>query len=179
MKKTTHLYPEPRIHAGHVELAVARLIGWRQNTIVPNVSWGLGLNHECDMLVLDAKDRLTEIEIKVTLSDLKNDFKKMHGHTSKIISRLVYAVPENLLAPTKELVPKHNGIITVMWNKYLNQYEAHWVRVSKHNKFARPTSANIEKLMSLGCMRIWSLKEALILFKLEKQKKQHEKENNN
>jgi hypothetical protein len=30
----------PKLHAGHIEVAVAELLGWREHTIVPNVSWG-------------------------------------------------------------------------------------------------------------------------------------------
>ncbi len=47
------------IHAGHIEVAVAHLLNFRRNTIVPNISYGLYvLNHECDMLVLDDRNRV-------------------------------------------------------------------------------------------------------------------------
>lgn len=150
-----------RPHAGDMELAVAVLIGYRQHAIVPNVSWGLGLGHECDMLVLDSKDRFTEIEIKVSKSDLVADFKKPHGHSSKIISRLVYAVPEHLLDSAMELVPRRQGIIVVKSIEISgkNVYKARWVRIPKHDKLKdKPTANKIRKFMELGLMRIWTLK---------------------
>jgi len=148
-------------HSGQMEVAVACLIGYRQNTIVPNVSWGLGLHHECDMLVLDTQDRFTEIEIKVSKSDLKADFKKSHNHHSKIISRLVYAVPRNLLDSALELVPPNCGIIVVdEVEKYGKlYYVAKWHRIVRHDKHkSKPSDKKIRKFMELGCMRIWSLK---------------------
>jgi len=153
---------EPKLHAGHMEVAVAKLIGWREHTIVPNVFWGLDLSHEADLLVLDKSKRLTEIEIKISLSDLKADMKKTHGHRSRIISRLVYAVPETLIDATRQILPSNVGIISVKWEPYLGIYKAEWIRNCKHDKIKRPDQKQIEKLMHLGCMRIWSLKDRLI-----------------
>jgi len=148
-------------HSGQMEVAVANLIGYRQNTIVPNVSWGMGFRHECDMLVLDKDNRFTEVEIKVSKSDLKADFKKAHGHSSKIISRLVYAVPRDLLDSALELVPPNCGIIVVDdYERYGKlYYVAKWHRITRHDKQkSKPSDKQIRKFMELGCMRIWSLK---------------------
>lgn len=156
-----------KIHSGQMEVAVANLIGYRTHTIVPNVSWGLGLRHECDMLVLDDKDRFTEIEIKVSKSDLKADFNKGHGHYSGIITRLIYAVPTDLLETAKELVPPKCGIIEVLTippkdKTWLPVHRAQWIRRCRHRKPDRPvTDETIRKFMMLGCMRIWSLKTCL------------------
>lgn len=147
-----------KIHAGHVELAVALLLNWRRYTIVPNVSYGLGLRHECDMLALDDKNRFTEIEIKVTASDLKADFKKPHGHRSSMISRLVYAMPVSLYEKHGHIIPKDCGVITVSEVKGIG-FRAKWVRQCRHKAVSNPPSAKtIRKFMELGCMRIWSLK---------------------
>lgn len=146
-----------KIHAGIVECAVANLLNYKVYTIVPNVHWGLGLRHECDMLALDDKGRFTEIEIKVSASDLKADFNKKHGHKSDIISRLVYAMPEYLCEKYGHLIPKECGIIRV---KKIGdaRYKAYWVRVPKHNG-NKPSLRTVNNFMRLGCMRIWSLKK--------------------
>jgi hypothetical protein len=147
-----------------IELAVVNLIGYRQNTIVPNVSWGLGLNHECDLLVLDSKNRFTEVEIKVTLSDLKADFNKHHNHSSKIISRMFYAFPKDLLEKALPLIPTNIGIITCEPGVYYygkSSYSAKYFRMVRHDKYSRPSERQIQKFMNLGCMRIWSLKHHL------------------
>lgn len=148
----------PEIHSGDIEIAVARLIGFRMNTIVPNVSWGLGLNHECDMLVLDSKGRFTEIEIKISASDLKADFNKKHRHQSKIISRLIYAMPDWLCDSHAHLIPSDCGLISV-FEVRPKVFKAKWVKICKHDKYSRPSQKQIEKFYHLGCMRIWSLKE--------------------
>lgn len=149
------------MHSGDVEIAVARLINPRVNTIVPNVSWGLGLRHECDILVLDVNNRFTEIEIKISMSDLMADFKKGHNHSSNFISRLVYAFPEELLDRALTLIPDKCGIIVVKTVEKYNTtfYKAEWYRQCKHDRTKqKPTPQIIEKFYQLGCMRIWSLK---------------------
>jgi hypothetical protein len=40
------------MHAGDIEIAVARHFNPRQKLIVPNVSWGLGFHYELDLLVV-------------------------------------------------------------------------------------------------------------------------------
>lgn len=167
-----------KLHAGHIEVAVAMLFNYRIYTIVPNVYFGLGFRHECDMLALDKQGRFTEIEIKVTASDLKADFKKEHGHKSKIISRLFYAMPIELCEKYQDLVPKHCGIIAIRqktlykWEgasrgtdspnaKFVEHqgWKAEFYRQAKHDKSKeKPSEATIKKFMQLGCMRIWSLK---------------------
>lgn len=144
-----------------MELAIAGLIGYRQNTIVPNVSWGLGLRHECDMLVLDVNNRFTEIEIKISMSDLRADFKKGHNHSSNFISRLVYAFPDELLDRALPIIPDKCGIIVVKTVERFNTviHIAEWYRQCKHDRTKqKPDQKMIEKFYHLGCMRIWSLK---------------------
>lgn len=134
-----------------LEKAVVGLLNPRKNAIVPNVSWGLGLRHECDLLYLDDKNRFTEVELKVSKYDLLADFKKPHGHISSFISRLAYAVPENLLELAIEVVPKECGIIVA----YEDMIYAQWVRIPKHNKLRVPDNKKIIKFLKLGTIRIW------------------------
>jgi len=157
-----------KITALNIELAVAELLNPRIYTIVPNVSWGLYLNHECDMLALH-KHRFTEIEIKISASDLKADFNKRHHHESKYISRLVYAVPEKLKTLALELCPRDTGIIVVQWIARYG-YKASWERTCKHDPKKDLVPLNIQsQFMRLGCIRIWTMKR-----KINKQIKQKE-----
>lgn len=148
-----------KIHSGHIEVAVANLLNYRVYTIVPNVSHGLYLNHECDMLALDNKDRFTEIEIKISIADLKADFKKAHGHKSKYITRLVYAFPDSMLEKALPLIPKEFGIITVTENNVPGFFTANWYRQCRHKVANKVPDSIIKKFMQLGCMRIWTLKQ--------------------
>ena len=140
---------------------MAELVGWRSHVIVPNVSWGLGLKHECDLLVLDKNRRFTEIEIKVTAQDLRRDFIKPHGHMDSRITRLVFAVPESILEIAVDLVPKHCGIISVKMGGS-GAWEAQWIRRGKHRPGpSKLDEKTVSKFMELGCMRVWSLKRTL------------------
>jgi hypothetical protein len=155
-----------KLHASHIELAVANLLNPRIYVIVPNVSYGLFLNHECDLLALDSQGRFTEIEIKISASDLKADFKKKHGHKSNIISRLIYAMPYDLCKKYEDLIPLNCGIISITteWHPFSNNNDvvivkANHYRQVKHDKTKEKPSEKIKMLfMRLGCMRIWSLK---------------------
>lgn len=149
------------ITATEVESAVVDLLDPRRYVMVPNLSWGLGLHHEADILALDKSGRFTEIEIKVSAGDLRRDFKKVHGHACTFISRLVYALPHELVPLCRKLAPARAGIISVSGAK------ARWVRTGRHDPARKPDAATVLNFMRLGCMRIWPLKKKIYV--LEKQ----------
>ena len=152
--------PEPKIHSGLVELAVVNLMNFRIYTIVPNISHGLLGNMEADLLCYDG-EKFTEVEIKISASDLKADFNKKHGHRHKYVSRLIYAMPLSLCGKYSDIIPKENGIISVAWNG--RRYEAKHYRKARHKKGIADFIPDhfVNNFMRLGCMRIWSLKQKL------------------
>lgn len=76
------------------------------------------IGHECDLLVLTKSNVLQEVEIKISISDLKADSKKEHKHKSDYIKYLYFAIPDYLLQSAIDLIPSDAGIITVCRNKY-------------------------------------------------------------
>lgn len=57
-----------------MEVAVMEHFGVRQNLIVPNVWWGMGLNHECDMLVLTKSNcAYAEVQNEGIISGIYNN----------------------------------------------------------------------------------------------------------
>lgn len=151
-----------KLNASDVEIQVARLFNYRANLIVPNVSWGLHLRHECDLLIVSPARYATEIEIKVTASDIRADNKKKHRHLSNKIRMLYFAVPD-YLASCPDL-PVEAGLISV--DSQDKPWHTKIVRRPRFNKLARPlTEEEYLKLTELGCMRIWSLKEHILLLK--------------
>jgi hypothetical protein len=150
-----------------MEIALAGFFGYRQNQIVPNVSYGLWI-HECDLLIVSQAGYCTEVEIKISISDLKADFKKEHQHKSKKIKYFYYAIPEELKEKALPLIPEHAGLIIVKAHT-LNVYEPTYCQIIKTpiiNKTARALTVEERiKLGSLASMRIWSLKENLYNFK--------------
>jgi len=94
---------KPKMTARDVEIRVARYFNPRVNLIVPNVSWGFGLNYEADLVIVRPSWFCDEIEIKVTIADLKADAKKKHIHDGKMFKRLWFAMPDYLFPPIKAI----------------------------------------------------------------------------
>jgi len=139
-----------------IELAVAGYFDTRRCLIVPNVHWGLDINHECDMFIVNKTGFAYEVEIKVSRSDLKADLKKPHQHKSKKIRRLYFAIPEKLLL-CQSLVPEHAGILSISKSGRLTK-----IREAKSNKDARILSDKERiKLGHLAAMRMWNLKKQI------------------
>jgi hypothetical protein len=146
-----------------IELAIANQFGYRQNIIVPNVSWGLLGQMEVDLLIVSQSGYCTEIEIKMSNGDIEKDKKKWHriragennGIRHPLITRTFFAIPENL---NIEHIPEWAGIITL--KKVNDQVMTKTVRGAKRNPKSRKIRDDEKlKLLHLGCMRIWSLKE--------------------
>lgn len=148
-----------------MEIRVARLFNYRTNIIVPNISWGFHLGHECDLLIVSPGRYATEIEIKITASDIRADKKKTHEHRSNRIRQFFFAVPDYLKDCSD--LPEDAGLIVVPSQEKFWQTKI--VRRPRYNKLARPlTDEEYQHLLHLGCMRIWDLKEHIQLLKREK-----------
>jgi hypothetical protein len=151
----------------NMEYLIAEHFNWRTNIIVPNISWGL-LNHEADLLVLTPAGFCTEIEIKISKSDLKADFKKFHVHKSVYIHSLYYAVPIEI-ADCIDLIPDYAGVIIVNSNDKYQTVEIK--RYAPKNKNPKWTDAKRIELLRLAHMRVWTLKNALKTKSLERKLK--------
>lgn len=157
-----------------IELALIkqREFNFRQNIVVPNISWGF-LNHEADLLIMSKSGYLTEIEIKRSLSDLKADFKKDHDHSDERIKFFYYCVPESLLQNAIDLCIEHkrivSGIITYSEDAKIkfNAVTYYGDRGSAYRQLPCRKLFIEEQLQisRLGCMRIWSLKNKIVKIK--------------
>lgn len=151
-----------------MEVGISNYFGYRQNIIVPNISWGF-MNHEADLFILKKSGYATEVEIKQTKSDLLADFKKPHNHKDKLnrIQELYYAIPKSIYETCKDLIPKNAGILVC--EKWFNDWTNKWCfnvqtkREPVKNRSARKlTDKERLKIAHLGTMRIWSLKKKII-----------------
>ena len=149
-----------------IEISVANYFGTRQNIIVPNISWGLPGMHECDLFIITKSGIATEIEIKISRSDLLADFKKGHNHADRSgrIAYLYYVIPETMYEKCKDLIPQEAGILTC----HRPDWDGGRIYVSEKRKPVRRKNTRkltIEecfKVARLGTMRIWTLKEKII-----------------
>ena len=158
--------------SAEIELAVVRYFDARRNMIVPNVTWGFGLNYECDLLMLSASGYVTEIEIKVSRSDLLADKKKRKhrlwesGYSSgkRIIKYFYFAIPDQLESSISD-VPERAGVIIVDGHGRCTT-----VRKPIMNRDARKaTDAQRIHLGHLAAMRIWNLKNKLVQHATQKE----------
>jgi hypothetical protein len=151
-----------------MEIAVSSYFSPRRNLIVPNVSWGM-FSHEVDLCVLSPAGYATEVEIKVSRSDLIKDKEKRHGHDGIMIKHLYFAIPEHLEKDI-EHIPERAGVLVVKWNEPWKMYgsraiEGYWSCKKKRDaklQYKRKwTDYERNNLLRLGAMRIWRLKEKL------------------
>jgi len=140
-----------------IEIAIAKHYDWRQNLIVPNVSWGL-LFHEADILVMSKAGYLTEIEIKVSRSDLIADKTKSHQHQSRLIKSIYFAIPEKLEIHAEHILPRAGIYIVGKTGKVKKIREA---EINKESRILKDEEKY--NLARLGTMRIWNLKENTLM----------------
>lgn len=144
-----------------LQAVIMRHLKPRQNTIVPNVSWGMGLGHECDILMVTPAGICTEIEIKVTASDLRNDAKKPHKHISNDIHYLSFCVPDYLAELALDTIPENVGLFVCTQNKWLPEHRfeiiVKAVRKPTRRQQGKWSPEKIAQLERLGRLRAYAL----------------------
>lgn len=154
-----------KIKTVEMEIILSSYFDFRQNLIVPGVSWGMYIDkiplHECDLLICTCSNYLYEIEIKVSKSDLIADKKKLHGHSHPAIRRLYFAYPENLKDVEKH-VPERAGIIIVSRNDRGGIHTKLLKKPINNMKARSITDKEKLHLAHLGAMRIWNLKKKVL-----------------
>ena len=161
-----------KITTRQMEIAICNLFEKSYIAIVPRVSRGFGhyddnnryirlTNNECDILTVTKHRYLTEIEIKISMSDLKADFKKKEcTHKSRHVRNFYYAVPTNILSRALELIPTDAGLIVV--NECSHQYIAEVYRKPIVNREAISISDKVLlELFRLGTIKYWKCVERL------------------
>jgi hypothetical protein len=141
-----------------IEWAVAVFFHPHNNIVVPNVTWGMDLGYEADLLVMTPAGYLYEVEIKISKSDLKADRKKYHHHDGEKIRKLWFAFPEKLCrAECFELVPDGAGILSVNSTGWTKEIQKAVIR-----KHASTTAIDRDRFLYLGYVRLWHLKRTII-----------------
>ena len=163
-----------RLTALDIELAVSEFFGIKKNLIIPNLSWSF-FAHELDLFVLTQNSFGYEVEIKVSVADLKKDLTKTHGHKDSKIKRLYYAIPGHLLNKS-EIIPSHAGILLVSEKSVIENFPTPHEVVSYHTEIIKEpegtssykfTEAERIELYRLMAMRVWTGKKQLQKMKLK------------
>lgn len=159
-----------------VAFAVAtKLFDWKRHIVVPNLSWGMGLGFEIDLGILSSANWLTEVEIKVSLSDLRREGEKWRHkiapqlanvYQSKIRKRFI-AMPLELwnkrynpsLRTEFPTIPEGVGVITVYGDMYGDTAKIE--KPALPDKAARKlTPDEREQMIRLGYLRFWAQRQA-------------------
>jgi hypothetical protein len=131
--------------------------------VIPNVSWGF-LRYEADMLVITKSRFCTEIEVKVSMADWKQDQEKRKFTFSPDprIKYQYYAAPRELALRHEELeLPQGWGVIAVRdpMTPFLSPYsKAPVVDVLKEAEARDARKVTDKELMilaRLACFRVW------------------------
>lgn len=124
---------------------------------VPNVSWGM-LDYEADLLALSERGWLREIEVKISVSDLKADQKKAKHKKWESprnpVSELYYAMPNDVWEKVKDAppIPDHAGVIVVGISGGHN-----YIRHASRHEYSRTLFLEERvQLARLGVIRYWS-----------------------
>jgi len=149
-----------------IEEKLARYFDYRQNLVIPNLSWGLWI-HECDLFVVRKSGFGIEVEIKISKHDLIKDTNKRHHHIDRFnrIKELWFAIPP-YLERYIEYIPIQAGILIVEPGVDVGINKTRHVSVLRqaksNNNAQKLTDKEIQQLMRLMAMRVWSMKRKLI-----------------
>lgn len=158
-----------------IEIGLANKFEWKRNVVTFNIcGWSgtLPIFHECDVLVMSKSGYLTEVEIKRSFVDFKNDFKKHRTPNSyNLIKNFWYCVPEGIHEKCFQYWKQNplsfriNGFIT--YNEYQFDewgpvFREHIVENPETLPVRKPVKLSIEQqfeVARLASMRVIGMKE--------------------
>jgi hypothetical protein len=141
------------------ECVVASVFPIPRHLCVANVAWSL-LPYEADLLAMTGSGYLIEVEIKISLSDLKRDAGKAKWRwagATDLVSRFYYAMPEALWSKpaAKECVREGAGVIVVHHTEERGYVAT--IAIEATRTTARPlTTQQRFDLARVGSYRAWS-----------------------
>lgn len=166
------------------EAVVCGIFPIPRHICVANVSWSL-LPYEADLLALTASGYMVEVEVKVSLSDLKRDAAKRKWESRafrELVSRFYYAMPAALWAKpaAQEAVRPGAGAIVV-------EHTQHGIRARVVREADRTGARALNErerfaLARVGTFRAWGpvlkhrQRQLLAEHKLEEQRRKDRRE---
>lgn len=152
--------------AAAITRAVIRSQVFNRNVVaVPCTNWA---GHECDLLVIEKRLRIIDLEVKISRSDLKADLKKSkwwHAPTWRNPRQLVerrewpdgiwkhyYAMPAEIWDPKLlAAIPEASGVLLLQ-----RPHSVRVLRRAKPNSKAQPISAaDAIDIARLAGLRMW------------------------
>lgn len=135
----------------------------RRWLVLPNAKWGAGLSWEADLLALSPTNYMHEIEIKVTMQDLRKDQHKAKfwQRPQTKMRKFWYAMPKHLATndEVNDHIPDYAGILScyIRRGKHHSYFLSEIIKPAKINSVAKLTKKHRTNLCRLAMMRYWSL----------------------
>lgn len=78
------------------------------NLVLPNITMkgSEGGNYEADLIYINKRRYVSEVEIKISISDFRADFKKKIYHNSDIVRQFYYLFPDDLYRENGEEIER-------------------------------------------------------------------------
>lgn len=136
--------------------------GIRSNIIVPNVSWGMGISYEADLIAVNKSGYATEYEIKRSYSDFVADFAKDEdAHKAPWVYKFYYVIPLGIKEKV-ELFLQNTGLTDntpaiLFYDENLKFFSNGGCPFVKGGR--KMFLEEQLKLAKLGTMRYWDLRE--------------------
>lgn len=145
------------------------LFDFTRYAVVPNVSYSILYQGEADLLCLSKSNIFHEVEIKISVQDMKNEAKKRRSRYSNVVAYKWIAAPEEIAdkALGLECIPETWGIVSVSakWvedRKCMYHIEpAHWIirtkklRLPKRQETITISESKIMAFYRTGITRMW------------------------
>jgi hypothetical protein len=139
-------------HSGRMIYVLARHFDWWSNPMLTEFDLCGG---RCDLAFVSKSGYVTEIEIKVSLSDWNADRDKQKWTKPRpYISRFFYAVPETLADKIPDWLPDHAGVLSVE-SGGIGYDRVRIIREAKRLKAEKLPQKQIDQFMRNCYYRFW------------------------
>jgi len=101
-------------------IILAKRLNYISKILIPNLTVYENGVHEIDLAIVNIAGRfLTEIEIKCSVADFRNDAKKKYAHQHKHCKYFYYAMPIEVYENVKAEVPERAGVFLLTPRCYI------------------------------------------------------------
>lgn len=137
--------------APYIRACVAAWLRYKRQC--PIVAFERGLSHRSvpDVLAVNDSRYFVEVEIKVSIADLRRDFKKrkfrLNGLYAHVPRMMYYAVPPAIKEKALPIVPEGAGLLTLKEYRMYGLQEVCCVKRAKPN--AKATRATVKEVIQM------------------------------
>lgn len=139
--------------AGRIRLALARHFDWFHNRMYPEWFIDGGV---ADLVFVSKAGYVTEIEVKISVSDWKADqWKRKWDIERPHITRFFYAVPDTLVDSIPDNTPDFAGILSISAGRRTRD-DVREIRAAMRRPSIKLTPAAQQKMFESAYYRYWN-----------------------